>query len=241
MNTSATLVGERNRVSGARRNITYLILFAIVMFFVALSSAYVVSMANATYWVRFRIPQPFLISTAVIVVSSVAAQLALVSARKGRARAATAWILATLLLGLVFTANQRTGWYELIANGNYMADRILANNGTYGEDYTIARKGITLLKEGDQFFLPDDVQRAKPLNAEMEDYKNTSASYFYVLTVGHWLHLVGGLLVYIVLAIRSLMGRYTAEEHTGIWQGTLYWHFLGGLWIYLLLFLTVVH
>ena len=55
------------------------------------------------------------------------------------------------------------------------------------------------------------------------------------------LHLVGGLLVYIVLAIRSLMGRYTAEEHTGIWQGTLYWHFLGGLWIYLLLFLTVVH
>lgn len=228
-------------MSGARRNITYLLLFAIVMFFVALSSAYVVSKANALYWVSFRIPRPFLVSTAIIAVSSVAAQMALVTVRRGQARTATGWILVTLLLGCGFTWFQRAGWLELIGSGNYMADKIMRNNGTYGTDYTVARKGVALLLEGGDFFLPTDVQRAKPLNAEMEDYKNTAASYFYVLTVGHWLHLAGGLLVYIILALRSLMGRYSAEEHTGIWQGTLYWHFLGALWIYLLLFLTVVH
>ncbi len=241
MNGTTSSFGEQARISGARRNITYLLLFAIVMFFVALSSAYVVSRSSALYWVTFRIPRPFLISTAIIVVSSVAAQLGLVAVRRGQARAATGWILVTLLLGCGFTWFQRAGWLELIGSGNYMADKILRNTGAYGVDYTVARKGITLLQEGGSFFLPDDLQQAKPLNAEMEDYRNTSASYFYVLTVGHWLHLAGGLWVYIILALRSLMGRYSAEEHTGIWQGTMYWHFLGALWVYLLLFLTVVH
>jgi cytochrome c oxidase subunit III len=62
-----------------------------------------------------------------------------------------------------------------------------------------------------------------------------------VLTVAHWAHLLIGLVVLLVLLLRAAQGRYSAMENTGIWQGTLYWHFLGGLWIYLLLFLSFVH
>ena len=75
----------------------------------------------------------------------------------------------------------------------------------------------------------------------IEDYQNTASSYFYILTVGHWVHLAGGLVVLMVLTFKALRGRYSPENHTGIWQGTMYWHFLGGLWVYLLLLIAFVH
>lgn len=42
----------------------------------------------------------------------------------------------------------------------------------------------------------------------------------------------------LVLAAR---GAYTRADHAGLWAGTMYWHFLGLLWVYLFLFLTFVH
>jgi heme/copper-type cytochrome/quinol oxidase subunit 3 len=39
----------------------------------------------------------------------------------------------------------------------------------------------------------------------------------------------------------ALRARYTKEDHVGLWAGAMYWHFLGGLWVYLLLFLLFVH
>ncbi len=241
MSETLTATTEKDQQVRARKNLTYLLLFAIVMFFVALSSAYVVSQSSADYWVTFRIPKAFYISTAVILASSVSIQLALITIRKGQARATLAWILVTLLLGGAFTWNQRAGWSELMSRGYFLVSKVMGAQDQYGVDYSILRKGVVVLKEGDQFYLPSDLQRAKPLNAEMEDYKNTASSYFYVITVGHWLHLAGGIIMLLVLSVKSLMGRYTAEDHVGVWQGTLYWHFLGGLWVYLLLFLVFVH
>ncbi|HNE80831.1 MAG TPA: hypothetical protein PKX39_09615, partial [Flavobacteriales bacterium] len=52
----------------ARRSLTYLFMVAIVMFFAALSSAYIVSRGSADYWVTFRMPVDFWYSTAIIVV-----------------------------------------------------------------------------------------------------------------------------------------------------------------------------
>lgn len=241
MSAAMGMVEERTQKFRARKNITFLLLFAIVMFFVALSSAYVVSKGSADYWVSFRIPVQFWYSTAMIIASTLTIQLALVLVRKDRPKAAAIWLVITLMLGCGFTFSQLSGWSSLISKGYYVTDKILRSTGTYGEDFTIARRGVTLLNEGGVYFLPEDQAHAKPLNAEMADYKNTSSSFFYVLTAGHWLHLAGGMVVLIVLAVKSLMGRYSMENHAGVWQGTMYWHFLTALWIYLLLFLMSVH
>ena len=233
---------EREHQVRARKNLTYLLIFAIVMFFVALSSAYIVSKSSTDYWISFRVPRAFHISTAIIVVSSISVQLALMTVRKGRGRMAAIWLLVTLALGVAFSFSQFSGWSELASRKmSLVTDKITMTQGVYGVDYTIARKGITLEQVDGQFFLPDDLAHAKPLNAEMEDFWNTSSGYFYVLTVGHWVHLLGGLIMLTVLSIKAFMGRYSAANHTGIWQGTIYWHFLGGLWIYLLLFIAAVH
>jgi cytochrome c oxidase subunit III len=241
MSDATATISEKDHKVRARKNVTYLLLFAIVMFFVALSSAYVVSQSNADYWVTFRIPQAFYYSTALIVLGSITVQLALGAARRGNRNALSLLLVATLLTGAAFTVFQMKGWKELFASNLAISGKLSWAKGEYGVDYSIARKGIMLEKVGEEFFLPADTQRAKPFNAEMEDYQNTASSYFYVLTIGHWLHLLGGLVAVIVLSIKAFLGRYTADEHTGVWQGAMYWHFLGGLWIYLLLFIAFVH
>ena len=50
-----------------------------------------------------------------------------------------------------------------------------------------------------------------------------------------------GLLAIAIMVVMAMRGRYTATDHVGLWAGATYWHFLGGLWIYLLLFLLFVH
>lgn len=232
---------ENERKFRARKNLTYLLLFSIVMFFMALSSAYVVSKGSTDYWVSFRIPKAFYYSTAVILLSSVAIQLALGAAKRGQGRAAAGWLAITLVLGLGFTWSQFKGWDELMDKGYYMVSRVMGGKGTYGTDFTILRKGVPMAFADGSYYAADDAAHARPLNAEMEDYKNTASSYFYILTWAHWVHLLVGLIAVVVMTVKALLGRYSAGDHVGLWQGTLYWHFLAALWVYLLSFLAFVH
>ena len=80
---------ELQRKVRTRKLVTYLIVFAIVMFFAGLTSAYVVSMSSG-YWVDITLPAAFYVSTAAILLSSVFVQLALVAARSGASNSSTA-------------------------------------------------------------------------------------------------------------------------------------------------------
>ncbi|MBP8822809.1 MAG: heme-copper oxidase subunit III [Flavobacteriales bacterium] len=232
---------QQGRINKAKKNIAYFFYFAIIMFFAGLSSAYLVSMGGANYWVRFRLPAPFWWSTAFIVVSSATVQMALIQARKNNKRAVVPWVLATLVLGACFTASQFKGWNELLHDGYALVSRFKSLQGEYGTDYTIERRGIPLVKSGEQYFLPEDAGFAHPLNAEMEESLNTASSYFHVITYAHFAHVIGGLIALVVMSIKAGLGRYGAQAHQGLWAGTWYWHFLAGLWVYLLLFLVYVH
>ena len=65
---------------------------------------------------------------------------------------------------------------------------------------------------------------------------NPSSSFFYLLTAIHGLHLLGGLggLFYLDLRARafSMLG---PAKSTAVGVTAIYWHFLDGLWVYLLL------
>ena len=224
----------------SRKLITYLIVFAIVMFFAGLTSAYVVTMTNA-YWVDFEMPQAFLLSTGFILISSLTVQFAVRAARKGKKRAVTPLLVATLLLGVAFTYSQFLGWTELAGEGNHIVGKLENVRSEYGVDYTIKKNGVALQMVDGQFFSPDDINREYPLNSELREQRNNSSAYFYTLTLAHLAHLAFGLISVIVMVIVSMMGKYTANDHVGLWAGATYWHFLGGLWVYLLLFLTFIH
>ena len=67
---------------------------------------------------------------------------------------------------------------------------------------------------------------------------NPSSSFFYLLTAAHGAHLAGGILALFYVMFRpwkrSRISQKTAAELTSI-----YWHFMDGLWIFLLLLLTL--
>ena len=230
----------RARAIRTRKAITRLMLFSIVMFFAGLTSAYVVSMSGG-YWVDIAIPKAFWISTVAIVLSSVLVQGALWSAAKGKRTLITPLLVGTLVLGGVFTWSQFQGWHELVAKGNFMVGKVLDNHGVYGVDYTIQFQGTPLILENGEFYHPKDEERTRPLNADLDEQKNTSSSFLFALTGAHLAHLAFGLLSLMVMIAMAARGRYGPDDHVGLWSGVLYWHFLGGLWLYLLLFLTFVH
>ena len=63
---------------------------------------------------------------------------------------------------------------------------------------------------------------------------NISYSFFYVLTVAHAIHLLGGLggLVRVIGKVN-----HSALRRSTLNATSLYWHFMGALWLYLLLLL----
>ncbi|HJS59917.1 MAG TPA: heme-copper oxidase subunit III [Vicinamibacteria bacterium] len=68
---------------------------------------------------------------------------------------------------------------------------------------------------------------------------NPSSSFFYMLTGIHLLHLAGGLVWLAVLATRvRRMAIVPGTDALGLFA--LYWHFLGLLWLYLLVVLFVI-
>ena len=66
---------------------------------------------------------------------------------------------------------------------------------------------------------------------------NPSGSFFYTLTVTHLAHLIGGLIALLVTLINSIRNKYSSNNFLGIELSSIYWHFLGILWVYLFLFI----
>ena len=56
-------------------------------------------------------------------------------------------------------------------------------------------------------------------------------SAFFFLTGNHGLHVIIGVLWALVVLVRALRGRYTAQEHLGVEIFGLYWHFVDVVWI----------
>jgi len=61
----------------------------------------------------------------------------------------------------------------------------------------------------------------------------------YVLSFLHVLHVVGGLIPLVWVALRSKAGRYTATDHEAVTNVAMYWHFLGVVWLGILAVLAL--
>lgn len=67
---------------------------------------------------------------------------------------------------------------------------------------------------------------------------NPSSSFFYVFTVLHAVHLLGGIcgLLYVLARLRKTKG---AASSSGFGAFSIYWHFMDILWVYLMLLLVL--
>lgn len=67
-----------------------------------------------------------------------------------------------------------------------------------------------------------------------------SASFLYVLTLVHLLHVFGGNIMMLITTIKGFKGKYTAKDKLGIELASWYWHYLTGVWMFLLIFLLYI-
>jgi cytochrome c oxidase subunit 3 len=68
---------------------------------------------------------------------------------------------------------------------------------------------------------------------------NPSSSFFYVLTGAHGLHLLGGVAALLYLARRDESREHRAGLQTAAAAASVYWHFLGAVWICVFLLLNL--
>jgi cytochrome c oxidase subunit III len=68
---------------------------------------------------------------------------------------------------------------------------------------------------------------------------NPSGSFVYILVGLHVAHLVGGITFLLIVLFQSFTGRVNSSKTVSIEMCSTFWHFLGGLWLYLFLFLLI--
>jgi cytochrome c oxidase subunit 3 len=157
---------------------------SILMFFMALASAFIVLRRGSEVWVSVHFPNVLWLNTAILLGSSFTLEIARrrlsLSDHSGFRKF---WSLTTFL-GLLFVSGQLIAWRQLVTQGVYIAT-------------------------------------------------NQASSFFYIFTAAHSAHLLGGVAALLYVALRKFentrISLPTAAEVT-----SYYWHFMDGLWIFLL-------
>ena len=200
----------------ALRALLWLGIVSIVMLFAGLTSAYIVRQGEGK-WVDFALPQLFKLSSLIIILSSVTMQWGLMSIKKNSVKNLKTAMLLTLVLGLGFVLSQYYAWSDLYHDG-------IVVTGTIKDIKT------------DFNYVPS----GKESVADVPDAGNVAGSFLYVITGLHVAHVLVGMIALIVVFSRALLGKYTVTNYNGVKMCATYWHFLGGLWLYLFLFLLYI-
>jgi cytochrome c oxidase subunit 3 len=101
----------------AKKMMLWFGIISLIMSFAGWTSAFVVSSSREDWLKDFRLPNAFIISTIVIMISSVTFMLAKRALKKGNRKATTTFLLITLALGVIFIINQFVGFREIINLG----------------------------------------------------------------------------------------------------------------------------
>ena len=139
-----------------KKNLVYVAIFAIVMFFAGLTSAYYVSMGGG-FWLKYPLPEGFYFSTISIILSSVAYILGVRHIKQGKTTSFKVYMAATLLLGALFVVFQFRGYQQLVERGiyypslNWSYPEILVNQGRYGDTVSVYKDGKQITVDGNTF------------------------------------------------------------------------------------------
>lgn len=68
---------------------------------------------------------------------------------------------------------------------------------------------------------------------------NSSSSFIYVLSGFHGLHIVSGVIFLLIVLVAAFKYKVHSKSMLKMEMCSTYWHFLGGLWLYLFVFLLL--
>ena len=163
---------------------------SIVMMFAGLTSAYIVKKSQAN-WLDFDLPNIFLVSTGVILLSSFTIQMAVKKFKEQNENQYRGFLAITAIFGILFIVLQIQGFMQLEAN-------------------SIALTGAR---------------------------SNSAASFLFVITGLHLLHVLAGVIALIVVSLKAFSAKNDQINDLPVKLVSNYWHFVDILWVYLFVFL----
>lgn len=112
--TEGTFEEKNNR---AKKMMLWFGIVSLIMSFAGWTSAFVVSSTREDWLRDFQLPNAFIISTVMVVLSSVTFVLTQKALKSNNRQMTTTWLLATLVLGIAFITNQFVGFQQIIDMG----------------------------------------------------------------------------------------------------------------------------
>lgn len=112
--TQGTLEEKNNR---AKKMMLWFGIISLIMSFAGWTSAFVVSSSRPDWLKDFQLPNAFIISTIIIMLSSVSFILAKNALKNNNDKSTTLWLFITLILGVVFIFYQFSGFQQIIDLG----------------------------------------------------------------------------------------------------------------------------
>ncbi|MCK0122940.1 heme-copper oxidase subunit III [Gelidibacter sp. F2691] len=106
---------EKN--SRAKKMMLWFGIVSLIMSFAGWTSAFVVSSSREDWLKDFQLPNAFIVSTVLVLLSSVTFIMAKKALEKNNRQQTTIWLFTTLGLGIGFIANQFLGFQEIIDLG----------------------------------------------------------------------------------------------------------------------------
>lgn len=114
------------------------------------------------------------------------------------------------------------------------------HKGKFGKDFKIYYKKKELQYK-DRTLYWNGSPLSAPLQLRLDGDSDTSSAYLYLMTGLHLLHILVTLFFMLRASIHSFSGKLAADNFLPVRTLAIFWHFLGVLWIYLLLFLLFIH
>jgi cytochrome c oxidase subunit 3 len=110
---------EEEKNARAKKMMLWFGIVSLLMGFAGWTSAYIVSSSREDWSSDVALPQFFIYSTIVIIISSFCYMLAKNAIKEGQSRKGTLWLWITFALGIVFIVLQFSGFSEMVAQGYY--------------------------------------------------------------------------------------------------------------------------
>ncbi len=110
---------ERDKHVRARKMMLWFGIVSLIMGFAGWTSAYIVSSSREDWMEDFVLPQAFLYSTIILIISSLTYILAKNAIKKDNQKTCTQYLVITLFLGIGFILLQFQGFSEMIGQGYY--------------------------------------------------------------------------------------------------------------------------
>jgi cytochrome c oxidase subunit III len=112
--TQGTFEEKNNR---AKKMMLWFGIISLIMSFAGWTSAFVVSSSRPDWLKDFQLPNAFIISTVIIILSSLTFILAKRALKANNTKVTTIWLFVTLVLGIIFIYNQFQGFQQIINLG----------------------------------------------------------------------------------------------------------------------------